>query len=129
MYLSKLILKYQAVIDKIFVWHFLYWPGGWLKYFWYFEREGDEKNFMQSSILLLPFSVKKELVLKALLTCTFLPWLLDSSNLPSYGLKSGKDANSGYVLRQGSLGGCSALGEMNILGRWFAWGRLGKEEC
>ena len=42
------------------------------------------------------FSDKKESLLKAFLTCTFIPWLLNFFNLPTFSQNWGKDTHWGW---------------------------------
>ena len=68
-----------------------------------------EKNSYGNNLVF--FGDKKEKVLKALLTCTFITWFLNSLDLCSYGSES----TNWYTLR----------GQMTYLGKWFAWGNWG----
>ena len=100
----------------------IFWKGGGKRIMghWFWNKDQQTcKFFMQSlSNFLLFFWWQKFLFLKALLTCTFILWLLNSFDLLSYRSES----NKRYILSQMCLerGECWRL-LCQVRGKWLSW--------
>ena len=73
-----------------------FWHGG-LRHLMHFST-WDSERFQAQPVCFFFFRDKKEYLLDIPLTCTFLPWLLDSLDMPRYSSESKKKQHPGWCL-------------------------------